>query len=965
MKKMNLLLAACVVAASALCVQADPAEIYTVTDARALTNLAQSVPTDEKNVSITLVLPEAHAANVALVTTLVMRDGKWAEKNTAGTSGLFTPVQTGSGPPAPPQRGEVTDVQLVLDDAGMRGTFTLNLLPLKWPNPTQGREVYKPASYKVSVDLKRTGKNVPLRDPDPTTPVWRKNNARPAGKELLGTFTAVRESDKAETTGDAAQGGINIVTADAKFGTSGNATIERATGDAMKLTVSMGEKRANSSVAHAFATKNFESLQDLSGYDGVRVTLSSEKRLNNVTLSLGLQERRGAWYGTQNAGFMTGGEATFIVPFSMFKPEGGYDDDVWLDLKEVKAMRVGVENPFGIGEQAITIKSIEAVKIAGVAKPDLTKPVTVTFKPNVRIAHEGDGVVPKGMFGFHDVNPPTKATGDDAKKILDYTRQLNPGFLRDITHTGVEAKPITDDEVKAIIAKREENYKANANAEKSFRVLRHEAADTVDNYMVAPTTNLWARPPWMNHYVNGTMPQFLDGLHNFYRRWAASETWMPTDPSKPIRLVEVWNEPFMWARHLNKHEPKLQDPTQFSSTPAHLVADVYSDIYIAAAKGVKSVNPHVKVGGPCSSAFDDDYFANTTNFVGRFIDKAHEHIDFIAEHHYQGYPATFAAGYDIITAYADSRVGKRFPIYNTETNDLIDTPNKGDAKEDQPFDANSDQLNLAYYNAKDIITMLREIPDIAKGRAVHALWSGFCRNPGETHVFTLLNNLRGEVVHSEASEPGFITFATKNGKDTVVFVMNDTPHERDVWVVAPGGSRATGAELQTLTYAEGTKLETREFKTNERVRLHKRAMIKVTFKGMDWFDGSAPTEQRIDHRRFYADKVFNRVEPGKPVTLNVKVPADAFKAATSARLRIVTRDVQTQEAAVEVGGQTVALPASAANEGTCIIQYVPLDLKLISGAAKLTFKTNENASYNGFDLHAASIVLTTEKNAAE
>lgn len=962
----SLLIAAALTAAvTGAAAFADDASLYKVSDATVLTDFANDVPKDQRNASVTIVLPDAARKNVALVATLEMRDGKWMEPvvkegkttnpHAGGVSGLFSPLQVGWGPPAPPQKGEADPSGLTLDEKGLRGKVVIKLHPMGWgPKDKQGnqKQVYEEAVYEATLDLKRTGKNVPLMDPDPSTPIWRKNNTRPTGHELAGTFEVKQTAGKAGggVEKGAGIGGVSVVPVKGTFGTQGNAIISPAEGGGLHFHAHLGDKRVSGSAAYASAVKAFNEPLKLGKYDGLRVTLASDKRRDDITVGVALQEGTGAWYQNDNAGFLAGKEATFIVPFDDLRHAGGFDDDSWLNIDAVKAIRITVNNPMGVGEVDFTVKKIEAVRWtdAGWGKAP-EGPVTVTVDGSTAISHEGTREIPKGLFGFHDVSAPkAPATPEEAKKILDYTAQIRPGHFRRIEHVGFSAKPITDEEIKA----RQEARKAAGTEQVSFDRQRIAAADAADEVMVCHTTNLWAAPPWMSHYAKGTMDEFLNGVEAFYRNQGAN-AWVKGDDANAVRLIEVWNEPFMWARHMNKHDPKFQDPTQFSDNPAKLVTDVYSQIYKAAVQGFRSANADTKLGGPCTASLNEDHFANIQYFVGPFVDQCHDQIDFLTEHHYQGHPASFAAGYDVMTAYTDTRHGKRFPIYNTETNDLIDTPNKGDKVEDRPFDEHSDQMNRAYYNAKDIITMAREIPDIAKGRAMHALWSGFCRNQGETDVYTLLAGLRGTTLQTSADAADALTFATRNGERTVVFVLNDSRFERTFRLKA-GDVAGKKASVQTLTYDKGTQLKTVDVTWRDgvaEVTLPKRGMAVWTI------DAAAPVRHSMEHRRYYANAVLTEVRPGHDKTVTVGLPPETLEQASGAYLRLVTSDVQAGEGFATINGVRVALPKSVANEGAVEVQHVPLDVKSLKPGTAITFTTDRPEVHNGYELHSASIVL--------
>jgi hypothetical protein len=144
---------------------ADSATLYSVNNAITLTDFSKDLPADEKNVSITLILPDAVKPNVAVVTTLIMKDGVWQEKNAAGVSGLFPPLQSDYGPPAPPQKGTASAGTLALTADGLKGTFTIALTSMEW----RKKRVHIDGTWEVTLDLKLPGAGIePARGLLPT-----------------------------------------------------------------------------------------------------------------------------------------------------------------------------------------------------------------------------------------------------------------------------------------------------------------------------------------------------------------------------------------------------------------------------------------------------------------------------------------------------------------------------------------------------------------------------------------------------------------------------------------------------------------------------------------------------------------------------------------------------------------------------------------------------------------------------
>jgi hypothetical protein len=894
--------------------------------------LADTLTVNTAKHAMTLRFPDLVDKNVDLVATVYQKDGVW-EVGPAGVSGRFTPLQADSGPPAPPQKGTVQEVTLTNTEGKLGGKLLIALKSMDY----RKKKLYFDATYTISVDLKATGKPVPLADPDPTTPVWRKSAMRPMGEMWMGTFTATRtRGGKLEEgiTGDL-QAGMVRMAEPGVMGTEGHLLLRPATDGGVTVAADLGTQRMNSSMAGAYMVLPLPKPADLSAYDGLRITVSSAEKRPDLLIGVGLQKANKAWYQADGAGYLPGAKQSFIVPFDVLLHAGGFDDSRWIDTRQVRALRVGVQNPFGVGPVNFTIHSVEAVKWTAVGWQATPAPaqVKVTIDPNTILAHEGQSELPKGLFGFHDVN---QNDAKDRDAVLAYTKQLRPSFLRRIEHTGFGGTIKTAEELKALPRVIPETL--NIAAERAI------AADASDMVMMSYTQNLWAKPSWMTEDLGSFLPK----VEASYQAWARG-AWMPGDPERGlIRYLEVWNEPFMWARYMNKHDPKMMDPTQFSDIPAEFIAKIYSQIFLAAAKGARSSNPHVQLGGPCSSSFSDDYYSNLTGFVGRVLQDCHAQMDFLTEHHYQGEPKSYAAGYEVTTAYTQNKYQKRWPIFNTEANDLIDTPNKGEKLEDKPFDDGADQLNRAYYNALDILSMAQWVPDIAKGRATHALWSGFCTNKGETDVYTLLADLRGTMLKIAVDQPGVRAVATRQGSDVVVVALNDTRWAQKVQIVLPGVTDNTPVTRTDLTYAAGTQLNTQKGVWGTLAMAPIGSRMLSSWRIHDVYKQSSP-QQTENHRRWYLPWVLQQVKAGESITATL--PATGIKG-DRLYLRLVTRDVQAGEVSVTLNGQTLSLPESTANEGCAIIQTVPISGTEAAGMVELKV----SATGNGAEILSCALV---------
>jgi hypothetical protein len=688
--------------------------------------------------------------------------------------------------------------------------------------------------------------------------------------------------------------------------------------------------------------------QDWGRYDGLRITIDSPRRRDEATVEVGIREAggtwsqegqfessgnwetSGAWFSANGAALLLGKERSFVVPFADFR---GLSDDGFLDIRRINGLFIGVNNAMGVGTVEFTVRKVELVRWSqeGFGTPP-TDPVVVHVDPTLPLSINGVDTIPKGLFGYHDVSGrrPKAKTGKPGP--VEYMDQLKPGFLRPLDHVGFGGKPISDEQIRKLQAVPDEPKKP---ANVFFR--RAEAADAVDNIVWCHTVDLWARPPWMDR----PMDQTLSGVRAFYRRQAAT-AWVPGDIYNLKRRLEVWNEPFMWGRHINmghQNPPGRKawtDPTQHGYIPAKLGGEIYARIFAAAVDGAKSANAHVQLGGPCAPAFSADRYANFFNYVRYFIDAVPEKIDFLTEHHYGGLPEVYPASYFVATAYSDTRHNRRYPIYNTECGDL-----------------HAPQRRQAWYNIKEILTTIRQVPDLVRGRAIHALWSGYIRDPGVENAMALLADLRGKRLVVGASDADILTAASRRDDGRVVVVaLNDSPHRRTV-----GPAPIENYIFQTgqqLVPTKSTRLD--PLGNADPVELAPGAAAKWVFRP----DGAAPgLKQGPRTISSFCQAVNVQIKPRASVNTRVLF-RDRAKLTGPAMLRIVARDIQHGEAVAVIGGTEYPLPFAPGGDGTSVIRDIPIRAQDLAGNPAIEFRVTDPDNFNGFTLYAAA-VLTLER----
>ncbi len=821
---------------------------------------------------------------------------------------------------------------LAFDGDKLKGTVKVKIGPdaprprvVGFPNPAD--------EFEIEIDAMVDPSKVIDYQPEatPFMPPWRSDEPQAAGKLITGTYVAKRGT--IETRGKIL-GAIQANPTGNRIGGRGNIDLSPDPAGGAKVLARMSPKRVGSN--QAMAIKPLGTL-NVTDFDAVRVTITSEARRDDVSVMLALQTG-GQWRTISSAAFLLGREATFDVPF---------DDFGRFDPTTLTAVGIGVDNPHGVGDVSFSVRKIELVNL-GLARRLPKTDVTITFDPNTVVSLNATTDVPKGLFGFHDVGesqPRVAKPGEEDP--FDYLKRINPGYLRPLVHVGFNAKALTDEQI------------ANRAAEKYGKpddlfTRRALAGDAIDNVVMTHTNDLWNRPAWMDAGIEKS----AEGVRAFYRD-LASRAWRPGDDTNYLRRFEVWNEPFMWARHTNmgKLNPvgkkAWEDPTQFGYLPGRMNADAYATFFLAAVEGAKSANPHVLLGGPSTAEFGGQDYATLSNFVGPILDRVHDKIDFLTEHHYGGDPQTFAASYQVTKGWCDVKYDRRIPIYNTECNDL-----------------GASAAGKARYNMLDILTCIRQVRDIAQGRAVHALWNGYLNDEGELHCFDLLATLRGKVLDAASGDDEVTVVATQpQVGEVVVVALNHGSINKRLTLPVPEGFTIREVKMM-LADAPDNELQLRD---TEGQAIPKPAAGKTTLTTIGDLPAAinlprgsavrwtlvkaghvASSKREIDEH--FTDAVLAKVSPNAPLESTIKWRGD-HTGTKQAWLRVVTSDVHRGEAVAVIGGKNVELPYSSSNEGASLVQDIPIDVGGLDDLKGITFKCNDPGNSNGFTIWSASICL--------
>ena len=773
---------------------------------------------------------------------------------------------------------------------------------------------------RIEAELGRDVWFVPPPDREAFMPSWRKDTPRAGGKAITGRYegTWAWKGQTNQVSGEIS-GAWSQVPQAGTFGAVGPAWVAAAPRDELLL---MAFLPAEPAVVgdEAWAEVRIDPPGALPSHGALRVTARAAGEQSAAHASLMIQTERG-WFSARDvlplAATNRIAEVGFARLGSRWRPFAG---------TELRALRVGVRNGLGVGTVGMLVSDLSIHARPGSVAPG---PVRVVLRPEVARVFNGAREVPKGLFGFHDVgeNDPKPQPGQ--ADPIDYIRELHPGMLRPLTHTGFGGKALTDEQV----AERMDLEKRSKEKPTSAFFRRAEAGNSVDNVVWTHTMDLWARPSWMDKGIETA----ASDVEVFYRNEAAS-AWIPGDDHNVKRRFEVWNEPFMWGRGINmgfRNPPGAKawtDPTQFGYLPGELGARAWSEIFAAAVRGAKSANPHVLLGGPSAPSFNTSDYRDFKNYMARIFDAVGDRLDFITEHHYGGNPLAEAAGYEVTRAYLWNKHGRVVPIINTEANDL-----------------GASDAGKATYNLADILNMIVVCPDIAQGRALHASWNGYLRSSGEEHAYRLAAPLRGILLEVLRNQERLTVVASHptNGVAVVVGVDHGVGVAEIEFPVPPGFAveelvmllaDAPAAELNLRDVdgafvpkpaagkTEWAKVKPDIREGNLRFSLPERSAFRVILTRKDY---RPAREHRT--RQVILPHVLEEIGAGSSLPLSTDGLGDPDRIF----LRLVHARAGEGELTLRVGDKSVPLPAGAFAPGDAEVIDVEVPVDLIGKSPRM------------------------------
>jgi hypothetical protein len=628
-------------------------------------------------------------------------------------------------------------------------------------------------------------------------------------------------------------------------------------------------------------------------FDGVEIDYVAESVAAPTRLNVAVR-CAGQWQ--QASVPLAAGTRTVRVPAADMAGEGSL-------LVDPDGVGIGLTSGHGAG--AVRLR-IAAIRLIPAAAKRLGPTVVQVDLAHTRVRNGIDRVGP-GLFGVH-------ATGGIKPETAESLKTMGIGSVRTIEHTGFApyTGPPGRDGAKQIVA-----------------AVGCDPLDTVDCW----SHGLLSFPPWGGD---------RDG---FAKRIAAFAASLKTHgPAAGIVRWEFFNEPFMWARHINLPDKRLTDPSQHGYLPADLCAQVYTQLFTAAAAELRGSG--IRMGGPSSAEVTADDWRHLEQFVLPVIRGGGADFTFLAEHHYQGDPRQFAAQYAVVQAAVAAFRGP-IEVWNTECNDLADRPGSLDTPEKLDR-AKSLAQRRAFYHISEICDHIAEGFDHTRGRSVHALWSGTL-DIADAQALRLMRQLRGQPMPVSIPEgiPGhrsrLAAAATRDGTQGTLVLASRTGD-----VISLPGLRGHIAGMTVLVADDKDllRLEQRDPPTGTDIQIVLKPFEAIAIALND-LPTATPQRETV---RWAADAqgrgALWRLGGGGSLDLQVH----GMPPAGRANLLVIAEDADGDEASCIVAGADAAIPLPR-SDGALRIRRIPLT----SHAADMQLSVKTAADADGWRLCALGI----------
>ncbi len=331
-----------------------------------------------------------------------------------------------------------------------------------------------------------------------------------------------------------------------------------------------------------------------------------------------------------------------------------------------------------------------------------------------------------------------------------------------------------------------------------------------------------------------------------------------------------------------------RDPEQKFYWSGPVNVRLYNEMMAVLGPAVKETNPAVQLAAGWGFNFFNENWESWHRLIKPTIDANHRWIDALHEHHYGGDTRRVAASYEVAYAYSLGNYGRRLSFWNTEAGGYLDPQQPGHARPGAPPDPRARAISSATYLLRDIAYLLDRMPDKALHRAAHEPQ----HNGGDLPALRHLRPLRGRLLAVENSTPGLFASAALEGTRLTLLLFNDrnSALEAPLDLAAPAGTAFTGlVEHRLALHEEAPFLRPVESSASATGPSH-RASISLAPKSSAVLVFSLDTEPASPALL----RLHQHVSPevllpfsADALETRITLPAEALRAATGARLRLV------------------------------------------------------------------------------
>ncbi|MFP4053384.1 MAG: hypothetical protein ACLFV7_05920 [Phycisphaerae bacterium] len=421
----------------------------------------------------------------------------------------------------------------------------------------------------------------------------------------------------------------------------------------------------------------------------------------------------------------------------------------------------------------------------------------------------------------------------------------------------------------------------------------------------------------------------------------------------------------------DKGKLEVVDETAFTYWSGKGNGWIYDTMYRVIASEVKKHNPQITTIAGWGFRWNEDHWAAWDLLYKNTIDRNIEYIDGIHEHHYQGDVTAMPGTYEVLTAYGVTKHDKWLYSYNTETNDLLDAPSRGNISSSAEARRATEYRRMSY-NLRDILYCVYRTPDKARGRTmIHPTSTQKALHVG----YGLMRNLRGRLVECETSDPQVWTVASIDGTDPnamppdfdgqrlVFVVFNDHRHDHPVRITvkAPKGTKFRDGRAE-LTHVDKSDYQISRPGEDVKAAGKKELSFEVTIQGRGaWkielpLEGKVTAKDEVQQKQFFSPDILQTVKRDEPFRTTVAVDGKWLNDAKRAWLKLVVEHVAPGEATVKVGEATLDLPKAYTADNVNRILLLPVPLKVLSEKTPVEFVVNEG-NHAGYRVDMTSLVV--------